>query len=137
MKNLLLICLIFSAVANVTEAREQKAYPIDVKLEKCMEKDFSTAGMNQCTYEATSAWKAEIAKYTALIKKTLDSKQLVYFNNANNAWSEFYAAEKASITNTIHQKDGTIHTTISAGLINSLARERALYLKGFYNSYKD
>lgn len=137
MKNLLLICLIFCAVTNVTEAREQKAYPIDVKLEKCMEKDFSTAGMNQCTYEATSAWEVEIAKYTALITKELDAEQLIYFNNANNAWSKLYTAEKALIENTIYQKDGTIHTTISAGMINNLAKERALYLKGFYNSYKD
>lgn len=44
---------------------------------------------------------------------------------------------KALLANTIYQKEGTIHTTISVGMINNLAKERALYLKGFYNLYKD
>lgn len=131
------MCLIFFAVVNVTEANEQNSYPVDARLEKCMEKDFSTAGMNQCTYEATSAWEAEITKYTNLITKELNEEQLVNFVNANNKWNEFYSAEKALLANTIYTKDGTIHTTISAGMINSLTKERALYLKNFYNSYKD
>ena len=90
MRNLLLIALIIlfltSACSNkqpevVIETNEaqnvsteevvEKLHPIEQKVRDCIDKDYSTVGMNKCVYEGMKAWEKEIDKYLNLLKSTL------------------------------------------------------------------
>jgi len=112
-------------------------HSIDEQQEKCMEKDYSTAGMNRCVNEATDAWLKQISIYSNLIKKELSKEQLVIFTDAQQSWERYYELEKKLIIETVYNKTGTIHTNIATGMIQSLAKQRALYLKSYLYELKE
>lgn len=127
-KLLLFLILIFLFNFSLATAEEN---PIDVEYSACMDKDYSTAGMNNCTVEARLKWEKEIQKNIKLINKELNKGQRKIFNQANKKWEEYYNAEKQVIFDIIFNLDGTIHTNIAHGNALSLAKERALYLEEF------
>lgn len=143
-KTFILIAFTFLCVMSISIwakadplTKEQEKHPIDIQQEKCMEKDYSTAGMNRCAYEATDAWLKEVSKYTDLIKKELSTKQLEIFTNTQQNWQKYYDTEKKLIAETVCTKEGTIHTNIAAGMVQNLAKQRALYLKSYLYELKD
>lgn len=142
-KILLLLAFILCCVAykSVYVQAEQipnvEKHPIEIQQEKCMEKDYSTAGMNKCANEATEAWIKQISIYTELIKREIPAEQLPLFFKTQHDWQKYYNNEKKLIAKTVYSKDGTIHTNIATGMIQNLAKERALYLKSYLFELKD
>ncbi|MBO7672579.1 DUF1311 domain-containing protein [bacterium] len=127
-KMFLFLILIFMFNFSLANAEEN---PIDIEYSVCMKKEYSTAGMNNCTLEARLKWEKEIQKNIKLINKKLNKEQRKLFNQANKKWEEYYNAEKQAIFDIIFNLDGTIHTNIAHANAMSLAKERALYLEGF------
>lgn len=125
----------FLKVVALTNESQQHA--IDVQLEKCIEKDYSTSGMNKCVYAATDAWLEQISIYSNLIKKELSKEQYTIFIAAQQCWERNYELEKKLIVETVYNKDGTIHTNIAAVMIQSLVKQRALYLKNYLYELKE
>ena len=138
---LLAFILCFFAYKSVYAQAEQipnaEKHPIEIQQEKCMKKDYSTAGMNKCAYEATEAWIKQISVYAEMIKKEISAEQLPLFSKTQRDWQKYYNNEKKLIAKTIYSKDGTIHTNIAAGMIQNIAKERALYLKSYLFELKD
>ena len=103
--------------------------PIDIEYFDCMDKEYTTAGMNNCTVEARLKWEKEIQKNIRLINKELNKKQQKIFNKANKQWQDYYDVEKQVIFGIVFNLDGTIHTNIAHGQAMSLAKQHALYLE--------
>ena len=103
--------------------------PIDIEYSACMDKEYSTAGMNNCTVEARLKWEKEIQKNIKLINKELNKEQRKIFNQANKKWDEYYSAEKQVMFNIVFNIQGTIHTNIAHGQAMSLAKQHALSLE--------
>ena len=51
------------------------------------------------------------------------------FKETQSSWENYYNKEKEFLINSIAQKDGIIHTTIVAGKLYDLNKQRALWLK--------
>lgn len=134
----ILCCAVYKSVAvQAEQIPNVEKHPIEIQQEKCMEKDYSTAGMNKCANEATEAWIKQTSIYAELIKKEMPAEQLPLFSKTQHDWQKYYNNEKKLIAKTIYSKDGTIHTNIAAGIIQNLAKERALYLKSYLFELKD
>lgn len=125
----------FLKVIALTHESQQHA--IDVQLEKCIEKDYSTSGMNKCVYAATDAWFEQISIYSDLIKKELSKEQFTIFVEAQKVWEQYYEIEKKIIVETVYNKEGTIHTNIAAGMLQDIVKQRALYLKSYLYELKE
>lgn len=125
----------FIKVAALPNEFEQQA--IDAQLEKCIEKDYSTSGMNKCVYAATDAWLEQISIYSNLIKKELSNEQYTVFIAAQQTWERYYELEKKLIVETVYKKEGTIHTNIAAGMLQNIVKQRALYLKSYLYELKE
>ena len=133
-KTFLFLILIFLFNFSFANAEENL---IDIEYSACMEKNFSTAGMNNCTAEARLKWEKEIQKNIKLINKELNKEQRKIFDQANKKWDEYYNAEKQVIFGIIFNLDGTIHTNIAHGQAMSLARQHALDLEEILYELKD
>ncbi len=117
--------------SSASSNKQEKKDKIDINLEKCMEKDYSTAGMNNCSQEGQKAWEQEISKNSAIIKKNLDSEGQQLFEEAQKAWQDYYEKEQKFIHNTIGQVDGTIHTNYAYGECYDLAKARAKAISSY------
>ncbi len=132
---LLLIVSISFFLKVVALPNEQNT--IDVQLEKCIEKDYSTSGMNKCVYAATDAWLDQISIYSNMIKKELSKEQYTVFIAAQQSWERYYELEKKLIVETVYNKEGSIHTNIAAGMLENIVKQRALYLKSYLYELKE
>lgn len=110
--------------------KKNDEYAIDIDYKKCIEKDYSTAGMNNCAYKAQEEWGREIQKNSKKLRKILDKDKLNLFNEAQTSWQNYYNKEKEFILKTIFELDGTIHTNYAAGDLYEIVKRRALDIKG-------
>lgn len=133
---ILLIVSVSFFIKAVASPDKFEEHSIDAQLEKCIEKDYSTSGMNKCVYAATDAWFEQISIYSDLIKKELSKEQFSVFIESQKAWEHYYELEKKLAVETVYNKEGTIYTNIAAGMLQDLAKQRALYLKSYLYELK-
>lgn len=129
-KWLVLLILILCSGSNVVANMNQtKPHPIDIQLQKCLEKDYTTTGMNQCVINAENAWLKEIEKYAALIQRELNDTQKEVFTEMHKRWLEYYKYEQKLIDETIFTKSGTINTNYGYAHLLEIVKDRAENLK--------
>ena len=135
MKKLFFIFIIF-CIGTICFAQEN-IHRIDVEYTKCLDKNLTTAGINQCTFNAADMWLKEAKHSVKLINKELNKEQKQIFNDANKKWLEYYNAEEKSIIEIIFNIEGTIHTNYASMQIMNLAKQRAMYLNEFLFDLKN
>ena len=120
-------------INNEKEAEQtnEKKYDIDIELEKCIEKDYSTMGMNNCIYKATEKWEKEIEKNSNSLRKILKKDQIILFSEAQKSWEEYYKKEHDFIFKTIFNVQGTIHTNFASSEFYEITKQRALNIEGY------
>lgn len=131
---LLTAIFLSSNFLSIVDAEE---YPIDIEVEKCCEKNFSTTGMNNCTLKGLENWHNEIKYYSDKVKKYLDAEQQEMFEASQNAWQTYYDKEKELQKSTVLLKDGDIHTTFVLGYLYDLTKQRAIMIKSYFNSLSE
>jgi len=127
----------FIVSKNNMSDNNSEIHPLDIKLQNCMAKDYSTAGMNNCVYDSIDDWQKEIDRYSKIIKKELTPEQTVLFEQTQKDWEAYYSKEKTLLYKTIYIKTGTIHTNIAIGEIHALIKNRALFLKNFLSEISE
>ncbi len=107
-KTILIVFLTSFIIGSVWAGEKEKKHPIDEWLEKCIEKDSSTAGMINCSNKAYDMWDKELNKvYQELIKKLSpeerkllieSQRQWIRFRDAEFKFiDKFYYSEKATM----------------------------------------
>lgn len=129
-KKFFILLLIF--ITNIAFAQE---HPIDEFEQQCMEKDYSTAGMVNCTYAARQKWDEDLNKYYKLLQKKLNPEQKIKLRDAQRAWIKFRDAEFENINSFYGELDGTMWFNISATDRMVIVKQRALDLKVYYNMF--
>lgn len=124
-------------IAELNKTISDDRNPIDIKLSGCTSENFMTNGMNKCTYEAISSWNEEMNKYIAEIRRELPADKVIILNNSQQAWENYYNREKEFLDSTIVLLEGNIHTTIAAGSLYDITKQRALSLKSYYLELKN
>jgi uncharacterized protein YecT (DUF1311 family) len=113
----------------------QDKHPIDKFEQECIEKNPTTAGMSNCTYEAEKKWDAEMNKYYKLLMEILDEDGKKKLKESQLAWIKFRDAEFEVIKN-IYPEDASIFINIRSADAMGVVKERALQLKRYYEILK-
>lgn len=122
--------------ASVLPLFTQDKHSIDKLEEECINKDSTTAGMANCTYEAQKQWDAEMNRYYKLLMAALDKNGQDKLRESQRAWIKFRDAEFESIEN-MYPRDATVFINIRAADKMSIVKERALQLKSYYEVLKE
>ena len=115
-----------------------KIYSIDKALQDCMSKQDATHEMNKCVYIAMDSWSKEIDKYLNLLKSVTTEEDYNNILKAQKDWETYKDSEFEAVS-VIMEKQGTMFLNSTVGMKSALIKERALFLKEFYDtlSYKN
>ena len=113
-------------------------HPIDKAIQDCMSKQDATHEMNKCVYIAMDSWSKEIDKYLNLLKSVTTEEDYNNILKAQKDW-ETYKDSAFEAVSVIMEKQGTMFLNSTVGMKSALIKERALFLKDFYDtlSYKN
>ena len=113
-------------------------HPIDKAIQECMSKQDATHEMNKCVYIAMDSWSKEIDKYLNLLKSVTTEEDYNNILKAQKDWETYRDSEFEAVS-VIMEKQGTMFLNSTVGMKSALIKERALFLKEFYDtlSYKN
>lgn len=116
-------------------AQEEKKHPIDKFLESCIDKDYSTTGMWECTEEGTRRWDSLLNFNYKRLLKVLNKEEADFLKAAQKKWIE-YRDEHFKFTRKFYgRRQGTMWINISSGERYDFIKNRALELESFYTTY--
>ncbi len=147
MKTIFLTALSAGMFLTATTAQESpedvQTHPIDAKMSKCMELDYSTQGMASCMDRAMQDWDSELnVVYKKLMDKLVDKKSQETLRSTQRHWIAFRDSEFLTIE-TVYQQayneagGGTLNGLMAGGAKLELVRGRALQLTAHYQSLTD
>ncbi len=125
------------ATCNVLHAEPAKKDPIDIALEKAMEKDPSTAGMVQAASEATDKWQKEIDRALAKLKKEMTPEQWKALQASQQTWGAYRDKEIETQGAIYSAMQGTMWRPVSASSAMDLSRDRALLLRSYIETLSE
>lgn len=111
----------------------QEKNPIDKFKEDCVSKDYTTAGMTNCIYEAEKKWDVELNKYYELLKGILNKEAQQALRDAQRKWIKYRDAQFIYIDKK-YPELGTMYINMRAADRKEVVRQRALELKSEYET---
>lgn len=131
-KSVILYFCLFSIVL-FAQSNNSKKDLIETQLDKCLEKNYSTAGQRECTFKAYESYDKELNKYYQLTLKRLPKAQKIQFTAAQKAWLKFRDSEFSLIDGYYYNvKQGTLYSVIAAGEKLNIVKARAKQLQVYY-----
>ena len=130
---MLVLILFILPVKGFSEEKEKK-HPIDVWLEKCMEKgDYTTDAMVSCDSQALDMWDKELNRIYKELMKKLSPEEKELLKQSQLQWIRFRDAEFKWIDN-LFLGYGTMIPVIKMGIKLGIVKERVKMLET-YNFY--
>jgi len=126
---LLLSCLCFSLIGYSQEPAEKN--PIDIALDKCMDKNPSTQGMVGCLNDAYKKWDAELNKNYKALSLKLNLNQKTALLAAQRKWIEYRDLEFKALVSVYETMDGTMYQPMIVNDRLEVVKKRALDLKSY------
>lgn len=122
--------------AEDPEKKAEELYPIEIEEQECMKKaDYTTAGMSECSYKAMDAWFKEIDKYLGLLKTITSEEDYANILKVQEKWKKYQESEFEAVS-IIMNKQGTMFQNVAVSKKTDIIKERALGLKGLYDTLK-
>ncbi|QDD65743.1 MULTISPECIES: lysozyme inhibitor LprI family protein [Herbaspirillum] len=128
------ILLLFSVCA--TSFAQEKAHPIDIWLQRAIEKDSSTAGMREATNQARQMWDKELNKSYQHLMSRLPAAQQEVLRASQRAWIKFRDADGEVISRIVAAQQGTMFQLTATSYWMELTKARALQLDGYDRSFE-
>ncbi|MDM8562650.1 DUF1311 domain-containing protein [Candidatus Marithioploca araucensis] len=135
------LCLIagLSLVSSFIHAEEK--HPIDIKTEACMEKDYSTLGMMNCSAQSEKLWDTELNRVYRGLQSQLNEKAKKQLKNAQLQWLKYRNAEFKAIDeiySVLYEKSGggTMWRLLPINAKVEIIKERVLVLTGYLTNFK-
>ncbi|MEI7584129.1 lysozyme inhibitor LprI family protein [Runella sp.] len=129
------IAFFFSSALVFSQETAEK-HPIDVALDKCIDKNPSTQGMVGCLDEAYKKWDAELNKnYKALTLK-MDAKQKAALLAAQRKWIEYRDLEFKAQLSVYETMEGTMFQPMIVNDRMEVVKKRALDLKSYLDLFE-
>lgn len=129
------LCFLFlSFVAIAQDAQEQ--HPIDIALDKCMDKNPSTHGMIGCLDEAYKKWDAELNKNYKALSLKMDTKQKAALLAAQRKWIEYRDLEFMTQKAVYETMQGTMFQPMAVNDRMEVVKKRALDLKSYLDLFE-
>lgn len=109
---------------------------IDVEIQECMKScNYTTACMNNCTYNAIPKWEKEIDKNIKLLEKIMNKEQIILLHDSQNKWIIYKDAQQKLNSKTIGTMMGTMYTNILSTNQKYIIERRAKELGELYYIY--
>ena len=93
MKTRFLLAALFLATGTVLPAAPEKKDPIEVAMDKAIEKDPSTAGMVQAAAQAEEKWQKAIDRALANLKEEMAPEQWTALQASQQPWRAYHEKE--------------------------------------------
>ena len=132
---LLVFILFILPVKGFSEEKEKK-HPIDVWLESCIEKNWTTAGMRMCTSQALDKWDKELNMVYKELMKKLSPEEKELLKQSQLQWIKFRDAEFKFLDN-LYLGTGTIIPVMIMGDKLDIVSERVKILEKYLNYIND
>ncbi len=109
----------------------EKRLPLDMRLDECLKKDPSTAGMLECLGQAYLSWDAELnTAYQKLLAK-LPAEGGAALRDSQRAWLKFRDQEFLLLEKLYGLMEGSMYRTMRAADRVDFVRKRALELSSY------
>lgn len=105
---------------------------IEVKVKKCIEKDYSTTAMSKCVQNSYNDWNLKIEQYILYLKNILDYDQYLLLNQSQKKWLEYKNVQWILLDKTQGKKEGTIHRNITDASKANILKIRSQELEALY-----
>lgn len=123
--------LLFTVTLRADEPAKEAKDPIDVEVDKMMEKDPSTAGMNQAIDRGIELWDAEMNKaYNRLMKKLPESERAV-LKKSQVAWLAYRDANNNLVSTIYGHAQGTMYSSMANDEGLEIVKTRTLLLRNY------
>lgn len=113
----------------------ENLHPIDKAERDCIAKVYSTYDISQCSYKAMDSWFKEIDKYLGLLKTITSEEDYANILKAQEDWKRYQESDFEAVS-IIMNKQGTMFQNVAVGKKTDIIKERALELKGLYDTLK-
>lgn len=106
----------------------QEVHSIDASLAGCLDKNYFTAGMGNCTQKAYGEWEALLDyNYNELLGK-LDKNQRASLDESQKAWVKYKDLEILNIKSFYSTKKGSMWGITALAEMLAITKSRALVL---------
>ena len=102
-----------------------KPHPIEIQIQKCMEKTYTTAGMSKCVLDSEPKWEKEIQKSIKGLKNIVSKETYLLILDSQKKWEAYRDTQRKVIYNTIWNLQGTMHINISHTADVNITEQRA------------
>lgn len=137
MKVFLLLASMLITASPCLQAAPPKKDPIDIAMDKAMEKDPSTAGMVQAASQADKKWQKEIERALATLKKEMTAEQWKALQASQQAWRSYRDKEVAAQSALYGALEGSMWVPVAASKEMDLDRARALLLRDYLEALSE
>ena len=117
---------------NTLKVTNSKKHLIDIELEKCINNDYSTAGMTNCVDTSANEWTKEIEKYYSLLEKVMTKEQFKALQNSQKIWEKYKQAQFNVNKSVFDNVQGTMYINILASEQMNIIKQRARELENLY-----
>jgi len=128
---------LFLSAPVVSFAQEDaEKHPIDIALDKCMDKNPSTQGMVGCLDEAYKKWDAELNKNYKALNLKLNAKQKAALLTSQRKWIEYRDLEFKFQAELYSTMEGTMYQPMAVDSRLEIVKKRALDLKSYLELFE-
>ena len=129
--------LVLTLMATPCLAQEKQDHPIDQALERCIDKDGSTAGQVNCIDKAYGSWDKELNRVYNELMGMLDGPGKQALKTAQLEWIKYRDLE-FKLTDSVYDKlQGTMFIPMRADHRMQIIRKRAIELQDYLDLLKD
>lgn len=139
MKPTILTILTFLLPFSVLFAQETDTHGIEKRMKECLDdtSNVSQMDMRRCVFEAIGEYQELIDTLTTKLEQNLSAEGRQKLKTSTVAWENYFEKEKEFIYNLPEERNGTMYSTIAAGAVLELVKQRAEFLEGSLNLYKE
>lgn len=124
-----MVWLIFFSFPVLTTAQETTIHPIDLALQKCLQKEKATMPRAKCYSTASEAWqKAVPDDYQKLLPQLSSELQLI-LKEEQSLWDKFREASEKFVMAKYGKRKGTGYISVRIIELMKPYKERALELE--------
>ncbi len=107
-------------------------HPVDIILNKCLNVETTTAGMNGCYGESIKMWDKELNLHYSQLLGVLDPKGREDLKQAQRAWIKFRDLQITAI-GSVYSESGTMGSISGGARVMQITKEQALRLSSMVN----
>lgn len=119
---------LFANNVAVAQINEKTKHPIDIALDKCLEKNSNAVGMLGCIDKAYDQWDQELNTQYQKLSNGLNTDQKAKLRTAQLAWIRFRDTEFQNIESIYGAMNGTMYIPMAAYAKMEALQQRTLQL---------